>query len=213
MWDGVLGVILKPKLTMRSFSEKGVPLSWGFWVFVMTSVITTLSGLPSITEVFRQFGLGDVTNVFAGTVGFLGIIFSLLSWFMSASVIHMTASLFDTTPKIQDAESPGDPTISQVPKINSAKNFLAMLAFCRIPQVFSAPLSVLSRLSGAIILTTLLGLLITIWTVVLIVIAVSENYSFSGGKATLIVLLPAAIFAAVTIVFAVAFGLFLAPVG
>jgi len=93
---------------------------------------------------------------------------------------------------------------------SSARSLLAMTAFAQVPQVFNAPASLLSRLIG-VWAGVVIGLVVTVWVIVLTVMAVAENYGFSGGRAALTVFLPAVVMLAVVFALVLVFALSLVP--
>lgn len=257
VWDAILGVIVEPRRTMRRFADEGVPLRWGFFALLVTSIISSLSGLPFLGSTFRDLGLGEVTGAFLGVLGVLGVVFSILSWFLSAAVVHMTAVLLggregehdtdrartlpvqsprpmedrpvDTmeaasgAPSLEGSEDMEGlegrsitlplPDSAQPRKkvyYSSARSLLTMTAFAQVPQVFNAPASLLSRLIG-VWAGVVAGLVVTVWVIVLTVMAVAENYGFSGGRAALTVFLPAVVMLAVVFALVLVFALSLVP--
>lgn len=210
-WDAILGVIVEPRRTLKRFGEEGVPLRWGFFALLVTSIISSLSGLPSLGSALRELGLGEVTGGIFGVLGVVGVIISIISWFLTAAVVHMTAVLLGAKEREYDREyDKREVGAPRVRDYSRARNLLAMTAFTHVPQVFNAPASLLSRLIGMWV-GVVAGLAVTVWVIVLTVIAVAENYGFSSGRAVLTVFLPGIVIFAVVFALILVFALSLAP--
>ncbi|MTI71346.1 MAG: YIP1 family protein [Firmicutes bacterium] len=72
----------------------------------------------------------------------------------------------------------------------NGKGLFATLVFASVPNIFANIFSVILAYSGAISFSWLLTLPFTIWVIVLKIFAIRENYSMSGGKATLVYFIP-----------------------
>lgn len=177
--ETAVGVITDPVPTLRRVTATA-PLGWAIWLTVALSAIAWAAGSAQFGQGFdgvpRSFSLPS-TPVLAVLGLILGPIFGLIGLAIGTGILKLTSLMFGGK--------------------GSYKGLFCGLAFATVPNVFSAPIQVLQLLGGVggQILGGLISVGVSIWVIVLAVIAVRENNAFSTGKAVGAVLLPiAAIF-------------------
>jgi len=176
------GVITRPISTIRSICEQR-PIGWAIIVVLVVSVITTIGMDHGTLEALGVAGLG------VPAVAALFFIINLISLLLLAAIYHLAASFLG-----------GNGTF---------RGLFCGSAFAAMPGMFAAPLALIGLLStvGAVI-SGLGSFGIVVWSLVLGILAVRENYLISTGRAVLIYLL-APVVAAVAIFFVVMFAVLL----
>jgi hypothetical protein len=193
--ETAVGVITEPVSTLRRVTATA-PLGWAIWLTVVLSAIAWATGSIQFGQGFEDvsrsqpFSLPS-TPVLAVLGLILGPILGLIGLVIGTGILKLTSLMFGGK--------------------GSFKSLFCGLAFASVPNIFSAPIQVLQFLGGVggQILGGLISVGISIWVVVLAVIAVRENNAFSTGKAVGAVLLPIAailllVFVLVAVIVAVA---------
>ena len=174
------GVLTRPISTIRSICEQR-PIGWAIIVALVVSVMTTVGIDPGILE---KLGLAELSMP---AVVALFCIISLVSLLILTAIYHLAASMLG-----------GRGTYG---------GLFCGSAFAGLPGIFAAPLALIGLLStvGAVI-SGLGSFGIVVWSLVLGILAVRENYLISTGRAILIyILAPVVLF---VVVFFVTFLLF-----
>jgi len=159
----VVGIIGSPVATMRKMSRES-SLRLSLTVFLLVMLVVTGTVLVD-AELAAQLG-GSVV-VFAVLMPL-----SFLLLFIQAGVCFGVARLLGAK--------------------GSFSSLLSLFALANAPSLFMAPLALLSFVPGiaASALYGLGSLVLTIWVVILIIMAVRETFQVTTGRALLICYLP-----------------------
>lgn len=176
--ETVYGVLFDPAATFRRMRE-APPL--GLTVGVVT-VVNLATALMSVLT-FRALpgdpsGTGAVLGGLAPFVGLAGFLFWYLKWLGYGAVLHLTAQLL---------HGEGGP-----------KATLVAYGLTGLPSLFMLPVQgLLAVLRPGEALETLLiilaGLVVLIWSVVLLVLALRELHNLTTGRAAAVVFIPVAV--------------------
>ena len=158
--DTVYEVLRTPGEGMREV-VRGEPLGWAVLIIVIASALWILSLYLGSFDVVR----GVHGNIATGTCLWVGI--SVVGMFAIAGIFHMGAKLLRGQ--------------------GSYRGLVCGLGFATLPLTVIPPLTVLHVLLGfaGFVLYVLGAAAISIWVLVLEIIAIRENYSFSRKKAIL----------------------------
>ncbi len=181
MKEGVLaalsGVIVHPVQTLREITGEK-PWVWGIVVYLVSSWVSFmasfLTGWRNLPEVFMPSEL----NLSAFLVGVVlsAPIFSLLGLLVISGIYHLIARLLR-----------GE---------GSFVGLLSGLGFASFPTILTAPFALLGVVGGLFgsLVYNLAVFAVSIWVLVLNIIAIRENYAFSTGKAVLTFFIPVILF-------------------
>ncbi|MDW7739697.1 MAG: Yip1 family protein [Bacillota bacterium] len=188
MFDKIInwlsGVITMPVATLNEVAkEKPAGLAFLVYTFVLilTSIVAVYSGAQfssyenSMLEIGFQFPLYYIALAM--------IPFGIISLFISTLLIHLFARLFGGKGQYW--------------------NLFSAYAFANFPMIINVPISFLLGFLGIVggILSGLFGFALSIWILVLQVIAIRESHSLSTGMSILTYLIQVVIlFAAVILV-------------
>jgi len=179
--EGVLaalsGVIVHPVQTLREITGEK-PWVWGIVVYLVSSWVSFmasfLTGWRNLPEVFMPSEL----NLSAFLVGVVlsAPIFSLLGLLVISGIYHLIARLLK-----------GE---------GSFVGLLSGLGFASFPTILTAPFALLGVVGGLFgsLVYNLAVFAVSIWVLVLNIIAIRENYAFSTGKAVLTFFIPVILF-------------------
>lgn len=161
--DLLSGVFFSPVRTLRSVAESK-PLGWAAGILVFLTLLSLVADpFEPPMDILQEYGL----TVAAGRLGVATTVFSILLPALVIVVTHVVARAF----------RPGE-----------LASFASAYAFANVPSLLELPLQLLARTSAAP-LTGLLGLALSVWLLVLHVLAVRESYGFRTGGAVLVSLL------------------------
>lgn len=169
-----IGVIFVPVPTMRTIVHRR-PIGWALIIIVAISIAQGIIGAAS----FDPSDFDDVTWVQGPLQGFSivgGPIFAI------AGVAFFTAIFWIMSRILGGRGSYG--------------GLFSGLAFASVPSVFTIPVTFLAFQfeTLGLGLSGMIGFGVTVWTIVLTVIAVQANNNFSTGRALAAILIPLAIF-------------------
>jgi hypothetical protein len=163
--DTLIGVLARPISTIRSVCEQR-PIGWAIIVYLVVSVVTTVAWIRP--EMLAELGLPQV-GMPAILVGIS--ITNIVTLVIFTAIAHLVASL-----------------------LGGKGNYWGLFSgfgFAALPYIFAAPLAVIGLLTMVGALISGLGSFgIMVWSIVLTILAVRENYLVSTGRAILILLLP-----------------------
>lgn len=179
-------MVVRPTSTIRSICQQR-PIRWAIVVYFVVCVVNALSaiglGLP------EGAGLPDLAP-FSISVRIIGtlvgtLIIGLLTLVVLTAIYHVVASVLGGK--------------------GSYSGLFSGFAFAALPSIFSAPLAAISLPLGIVgtILYGLGSIGLIVWVVVLVVIAIRENYLVSTGRAILIYLLPLILLVILSILIAI----------
>jgi len=156
------------------------------WVVVIAIVVC--SGVSAAIAIllpvkFGFPGAGNTLGVLI-TMVILGIV---ISWFINAGILHFFAGLWG---------GDGKPC-----------TFLAASGVSMFPLLFLVPLAIISQVAPAGVLWFLLGLLVvTVWSVYLLIDAISTTYHMLPGRAVAVILTPTLIILVIMLITAGVLG-------
>lgn len=181
----VYGILFQPVQTLRRLVDRP-PLGLAFFVFTITALISYVASLQGMSADAVDIPFGELisgtadaqrlTRWMAGVQARLGVklfpfqlMIAILWWLISTSLMHLAAEF---------AGGRGQ-----------ARGLLALLGIVQMPLILLAPATLLGRLiwTG---LTDLAGFALSLWVLVLSVLAVRENYGLGSGRAVGVYLLP-----------------------
>ncbi len=177
MKEGVLaalsGVIVHPVQTLRAITKEK-PWVWGIVVYLVSSWVSFtasfLTGWRSLPEVSMPSGL-NLSAFLVGVV--LSVpIFSLVGLLVFSGIYHLIARLLK-----------GE---------GSFVGLLSGLGFASFPTILTTPFALLGVAGGIFgsFIYNLAVFAVSIWVLVLNIIAIRENYAFSTGRAVLTFFIP-----------------------
>ena len=176
IFETLTGMLTRPTSTIRSICQQR-PIGWAIVVYL---VVCMVSGVSAIGLGFLEgaglpdFGPFSIAVYIPGMLVGTPII-GLLTLVVLAAICHGVASVLGGK--------------------GSYSGLFSGFAFAALPGIFSAPLTAISLPFGIIgtILYGLGSIGLSLWVVVLDILALRENYVVSTGRAILILLLPAVI--------------------
>ncbi len=170
------GVLFQPGRTMGRLVHEP-PLLTAVIVFTVVQVLSGISNLalmpPFVSPQFGHLSLSPTLLIFALLVG------SYFFWFLSAAVLGLTAEFLGGRGR--------------------GYTLFVLLGLAVLPRVFEGPVALLGRFVGSWV-TTLLSLGLSIWGIVLVIVAIRETYQVSTARAVATFFVPGLVlFAAVAL--------------
>jgi len=162
------GVIANPVETLR-YVAKHKLVAVGILIYVAVAWIGAFASIPGTLNSFEQIpDLSGIPMFNPHSIVIFTVVatpfFSLLGMFISAGILHLIASLLKGK-----GEFPG---------------LISAVGFASFPMIISTPLSLLDYMLGvSISLYGIISLPFTLWTIVLTIIGIRENYNFSTARA------------------------------
>lgn len=181
-----IGVLTSPTSTIRSICQER-PVGWAIAVYLVVNLVVALAsiglagldfpqglGLPEGGQLFPAFPAAISILLMIGMIIGTPII-SLLMLAVLTAIWHLAALVLGGK--------------------GSYGGLFSGFAFAHLPAIFSAPLAVIGLLPGIVgaLLSGLGSIGLGLWSLVLSILAVRENYAVSTGRAILIYILPAVI--------------------
>lgn len=172
----IVGIIGSPVATMRKVNrEHSLPLSLAIFLLVM--LVVSLATVLTDATLLAQLG---------GLAVFIVVLIplSLIFLFTQAGACFGAARLLGAR--------------------GSFRNLLSLLALANVPSLFMAPLALLRFVPGIAgsVLHGLGSLVLSIWVMVLAIIAVRETFQVTTGRAVLICYLPILLLVALVVLLA-----------
>jgi len=168
VFDWLLGVITSPVSTLKEVASKK-PVWWGLLIYLGISILGSLAAIfdPDLVAIYEE-----MTRQLTFTIPFLlltlgGMLISVLLLLIFVGVLHLFGSLFGGS--------------------GGYWNLFSAYTFASFPGIIGVPITVLGGLLGVVgsILSGLVGFAISIWVIVLQVIALRESHGLSTGMAIL----------------------------
>ncbi len=168
LFDWLFGVIASPSETLNEVARKR-PVWWGLLIHLGISVLGSLAAIfdPEVVAVYEE-----MTRHFAFTITFLplaigGMLISVLILLVYVGVLHLFGRLFGGS--------------------GGYWNLFSAYTFANFPGIIGVPVTVLGGLLGVVgsVLSGLIGFGISIWVIVLQVIALRESHGLSTGMSIL----------------------------
>ncbi len=184
----LFGVISEPVKTLKSIAAAR-PSGWASLVFLAVTLINALVGSanPQTVESLSELTATTGFSVDVPILIFGALIVAFVFFLISTGIIHFIARLFKGT--------------------GSFEGLYSAFAFASFPQIFAAPLSVVAVLTGplGLIFGGLVSFALSVWVLVLKVIAIRESHALTTGKAVGAFLLQFVVVYAIPILFVVSF--------
>jgi hypothetical protein len=161
----LIGILARPTSTIRSVCQQR-PIGWAIIVYLAVSLVTTIAWIePGMLE---ELGL-PALGMPAILVGFS--IISIVTLVVLTAIGHLLAT-------------------SLLGGRRSYWGLFSGFGFAALPGIFAAPLAVIGMLPAVGALLSALGTLgVVVWSLILNILAIRENYLISTGRAILIGLL------------------------
>ena len=168
VFDWLLGVITSPVSTLKEVASKK-PVWWGLLIYLGISMLGSLAAIfdPDLVAIYEE-----MTRQLTFTIPFLlltlgGMLISVLLLLIYVGVLHLFGRLFGGS--------------------GGYWNLFSAYTFASFPGIIGVPITVLGGLLGVVgsILSGLVGFAISIWVIVLQVIALRESHGLSTGMAIL----------------------------
>ncbi len=170
--DWLSGVFTRPAITLKEIAAAR-PLGWALFIFLGVVLLNAFasSANQQTREVLDQFifTTGFTISIPLMVIG--ALVTAFLYLVISTGIIHLLARLFKGT--------------------GGYGGMLSAFAFASFPQIILAPVNVLTGLIGTAgsILGGLVSFGISVWVLVLQVIAVRESHRLTTGMAILVYLI------------------------
>ena len=170
--DWLFGVLARPVGTFREIAVMK-PVGWALVVYLGVLI---LSALVSFTSLQASGTLDQLGSMLAFSVSYIFIIVSsvilgLLSLFIATGLLHLFARLFGGS--------------------GSYGALLSVYCFAYFPMILTVPLNLVSGFLGLFggILSSFAVMAVSIWVLVLEVIALRESHKLSTGISILVYLI------------------------
>ncbi|MBI4734007.1 MAG: YIP1 family protein [Rubrobacteridae bacterium] len=180
LFDLLYGVLVKPSSTFKYISAKK-PWVTGALLYLLSTWIGMVAGLPAQRDSFRAFDSGNLTESSIVIIVIIALIL-VLPFFLEFGLFIM-GGIYHLLAKLLKGEG-------------SYKGIIASLGFASSPQVLLTPLSLLFFVEGpigkiiAMGITFSLSFAFSIWVLILNILAVRENYKLSTARAIAVCLIP-----------------------
>lgn len=160
--ENIYGILFEP----QSAIEKIIETKPMWQAFTIIAVLTLTSAILNNFD-----GFSNLTDVlfFIGNI-FIILISSLIIWFTLTGFFEATARVFTDECRF--------------------KPLLCLISFSLVPWILTAPLMLLKINVPLIITSTILELLIWLWSIVLIFLSVKQLYKLSTQKTWLFFAIP-----------------------
>ncbi len=168
LFDWLYGVIVSPSDTLNEIARER-PVWWGLLIYLGISVLGSLAALfdPEVVGFYEE-----MTRQFAFTIPFLplaigGLLIAVLILLIYVGVLHLFGRLFGGS--------------------GGYWNLFSAYTFANFPGIIGVPITVIGGLFGVVgsVLSGLVGFGISIWVIVLQVIALRESHGLSTGMSIL----------------------------
>jgi len=166
--ETLIGVLARPTSTIHSICQQR-PIGWAIIVYLVVSLVSAITWIE--TGFYDPMGLPDL-GMPAVLVG--SLIINIITLVIFTAICHLVASLLGGR--------------------GSYSGLFSGFGFASVPGIFVAPLAVIGMLPMVGPLLSVLGNFgVIVWSLVLSILAIRENYLISTGRAILIVFLPGVI--------------------
>ncbi len=162
--DWLFGVMARPVSTLNEIAREK-PVGWALLVYLGVTILVLLASIYG-DESYRMveeslLELGLYLPISGLVIGVL--IFAVAALFASAGILHLLARLFGGT--------------------GGYWNLFSAYGFTDFPMIISAPVTLFAAYLGTVgsILSALIAFGLSVWVIVLQVIAVRESHNLSTG--------------------------------
>ena len=185
VYDIIYGILFEPVKTMKMIVQKP-PVGTTVIIIILLSLVELLTELYTSTRggpsnlgldlgmPFRQaMDFSQALRAAAPVLAVLGVLFYFIKWFFYSALLHLLAEFFGGQGK--------------------AKTVFTVYGLASLPTVFFIPLNVLAILlfpSSFTAVTTIAGLGVFIWGVILLTIGLREAHQISTGRTLVVIFTP-----------------------
>ncbi len=162
--DWLFGVMARPVSTLNEIAREK-PVGWALLVYLGVTILVLLASIYG-DESYRMveeslLELGLYLPISGLVIGVL--IFAVAALFASAGILHLLARLFGGT--------------------GGYWNLFSAYGFADFPMIISAPVTLFAAYLGTVgsILSAFIAFGLSVWVIVLQVIAVRESHNLSTG--------------------------------
>ncbi|MGM0651314.1 MAG: Yip1 family protein [Bacillota bacterium] len=168
IFEWLYGVIVSPAGTLNDIAREK-PVWWGLLIYLGISVLGSLAALfdPEVVATYEE-----ITHQFAFSIPIIplaigGILFSILLLLFYVGALHLFGRLFGGS--------------------GGYWNLFSTYTFASFPGIIGVPVTALGGVLGGIgsALNSMVALGISIWVIVLQVIALRESHNLSTGMTIL----------------------------
>ncbi len=198
--EDIFGTLFTPASTFRRMLEERTSV---ISAAIVVLIVCICSGAGSVltqsvfVSLFTEFSgfepAGIEEMVFSPTVSItLSVIGGFISWVVIAGILHVVAKVLG-----------GKGAFTEM---------LVLMGFATLPSIFQAPIGLITILSGGLtgaFVAIGLGGILSIWVLILDVLAIKEAHKISTGRAIATLVLPFAVL--IVLVFILVISIFLIP--
>lgn len=168
LFDWLYGVIARPVSTLKEVASNK-PVWWGLLIYLGISLLSSLAAVfdPQVAALYEEMTRQFTFAIPALLLVFGGILISVLMLLIYVGVLHLFGRLFGGS--------------------GSYWSLFSAYTFASFPGIIGVPVTLFGSLLGVVgsILSGLVGFAISIWVIVLQVIALRESHGLSTGMAIL----------------------------
>lgn len=211
--ERLYGIIFQPVETIKEIVRKK-PIWQAIVVVIITGLLTvtsnyrfTIASTNFFTYTPDMPDFGRLRALLVPIAVFSSIFIVPLTYFVYAAIYHFLAEIFEgkmyaeAEDKASFAQIKEDNTENELKDneekeavlIGTAKGLYSAMGFAKLPMIFMVVVNLIVRLLNlrvGLIVTYLFLAILTIWIIVLDIIAIRENYKMSTGNAVLVYFLP-----------------------
>lgn len=203
-FDLLYGIITSPVKTLRYISETK-PVLLALVVYAVVCWVGIIASIPGTINQLEQMppGFGELPFFNPGSLTLFALIggpfIALILLAIITGIYHLIAKLLKGT--------------------GEYAGLLSVAGFANFPSLFSAPFALLDLVASGdgtmslshILLAFIKGSVsfgILVWTVILTIIGIRENYKFSTGRAVLTYFIPVIVLGLIVLAFAILVAVF-----
>lgn len=191
--ENIFGTLFSPASTFRRMLEERTTVTIAAIIVLIAGICSGAGSIlmqNAVMSLFAEFPGFEVVPLSPAASIFLSVVIGFIGWVVIAGILHVVAKILG-----------GKGVFTEM---------LVLMGFATLPNVFQAPIGLVvilyGGLAGAFIALGLSGIL-TIWILILDVLAIKEAHKFSTGRAIATLVLP---FVVLTVlVFILMIGIFL----
>ena len=161
------GIMFEPRPTLQYISEKK-PLAWGLTVYLIVLIFNAVfaRGINYISPKDAVALLDELLWIYLVT----GALFSIVVLFLLTGLFSLLSDLFYGH--------------------SNSSGLLACLCFASVPGVLGPPLQYSALLTGASYIGTISSVIISVWVLVLQIMALKEALALRTGQAINLFIMP-----------------------
>lgn len=191
--ENIFGTLFSPASTFRRMLEERTTVTIAAIIVLIAGICSGAGSIlmqNAVMSLFAEFPGFEVVPLSPAASIILSVVIGFIGWVVIAGVLHVVAKILG-----------GKGVFTEM---------LVLMGFAALPNVFQAPIGLVvilyGGLTGAFIALGLSGIL-TIWILILDVLAIREAHKFSTGRAIATLVLPFVVL--IVLVFILMIGIFL----